>query len=416
MSSLATRAVSTAIRWPRTRRAALCHPPHRVDLEPGDWLACAAALLRRDERAARRVLESSWAPDGDGLAFLSVRSAFDCALTALAWPARSEVLVSAVNIREMVELIRAHGLIPVPLELDPETMLPSLGAVRAATGPRTRGLLVAHLFGARADLGPLLATTRCLGLTSFEDAAQAFAGPDDRGHAAADLTLFSFGTIKTATALGGALVRVGSPALRDRMAAIQAGWPRQPRASYARKVVTALVLLLLQRPLVYTAFAAACRALGHEAGAIARRLTRGFGGLTIDALVRALRHRPSAPLLAALDRRLRRHDRRGAGRLAARRRWGERVAARFEVLGAGHRRHGHWLLPVRVDDTAAAQARLRAVGVDASGPSNIVELGAARVLDHVVFVPAYPELSAAARRRVLAALRGVSPVAERIAC
>jgi dTDP-4-amino-4,6-dideoxygalactose transaminase len=64
---------------------------------------------------------------------------------------------------------------------------------------------------------PLFERARSLGLFVFEDAAQAFTAPDWRGSAGADATYFSFGTIKTATAMGGALVRVPDAALRTRI-------------------------------------------------------------------------------------------------------------------------------------------------------------------------------------------------------
>ena len=74
-------------------------------------------------------------------------------------------------------------------------------------------ILVAHLFGSRVDLAPLARP----GVLLVEDCAQSFRGPGARGDPPADVSLFSFGSIKTATALGGALVRVEDAALRARM-------------------------------------------------------------------------------------------------------------------------------------------------------------------------------------------------------
>jgi hypothetical protein len=385
----------------------LIHPPHRVDLTLGDWRVGAVALVAgADDRAARASLEARWSPAGDGLAFLSVRSALDCALTALAWPAGSEILLSAVNIREMVDVLRAHGLVPVPLPLERATMQPSADAIDRAVTRRTRGLLVAHLFGARADVGPLLARARARGLVTFEDAAQAFADPADRGHPLADVALFSFGTLKTATALGGALVRIADPVLVRQMAAIQAGWPVQSRRAYGGKLVRALGFLALQRPLPYTLFLAAARLIGRDGGALIRRMTRGFTAAEPAALGAALRRRPSRALLVLLDHRLA-SVARTADRLAARRRWGAEVAAAAEVAGAAHPDHTHWLLPVRVADVAAARVGLRAAGIDVSGASNVVDLApGSRGLEGIVFVPAYPELPRRRRRRVLASLPG----------
>jgi perosamine synthetase len=381
------------------------HPPHRLDLTFADWLPVAASLWRRDERAARAALEEAWAPAGDGLAFLSVRSAFDCALSALDWPPGSEILVSEVNIREMVDLVRLHGLVAVPLPVDPRTMQPPPEAIDRALGPRTRGVLLAHLFGARADVGPLFARARAAGLVCFEDAAQAFAGPAERGHPLADLTFFSFGTIKTATALGGALARVADPRLAVRMAGFQSTWPLQPRRRYSARIGLALLFLAVQTPLIYTLFSALCRLRGADGCAVIRRLTRSFRGLDAEAWLRAVRHRPSAPLLRAMRRRLTTFPGRTARRLEARRRWGAEVAAATSVPGSQHACHSHWLIPVRVADVERAQSALRAIGIDGSSPSNLVCLGPApSLMEGLVFVPAYPELPAAARRSLLGAL------------
>jgi dTDP-4-amino-4,6-dideoxygalactose transaminase len=381
------------------------HPPHRIDLDTAGFLRMLRRLPARDADAARARLLRVWAPAGDALAFLSVRSAFDATLTALGFPAGSEVLVSAVNIQDMATLLRLHGLVPVPLPLSPGGLLPSPGAVSRAVTPRTRGLLLAHLFGARAHVEPLFERARSLGLFVFEDAAQAFTTPGWRGSAGAGATYFSFGTIKTATAMGGALVRVPDAALRARMGEVEAAWPTQPDAAYARKVLRAAAFLALQTPAAYTAFAAACEALGTDAGAVVRQMTRGFGGLSDDALLAALRHRPCAAMLHVLADRLEGFR---PARTEARAAWGRAVAAAVDVPGAAHPVHGHWLIPAQVRDAEAARAALHQAGIDASGPSNVVAIDdpeAAALIDHLVFVPAYPELPAPARTRLLEVLR-----------
>ncbi len=56
------------------------------------------------------------------------------------------------------------------------------------------------------DHGPLL----------VEDCAQAFRGPESMGDPAADVSMYSFGTLKTSTALGGAVLRVSDGAVLGR--------------------------------------------------------------------------------------------------------------------------------------------------------------------------------------------------------
>ena len=48
---------------------------------------------------------------------VSVRTAFDAILYVLNLPIGSEVVMTAVNIPDMVKMIRAHGLIPVPVDI-----------------------------------------------------------------------------------------------------------------------------------------------------------------------------------------------------------------------------------------------------------------------------------------------------------
>jgi hypothetical protein len=138
---------------------------------------------------------------------------------------------------------------------------------------------------------------------------------------------------------------------------------------------------------------------------VVRSLARGFGGLSDEALLAALRRRPCAPLLDTLTERL---TRPAPARIDARAAWGREVAAGTEVPGSAHAVHGHWLLPAYVRDAEVARAALRAVDVDASGTSNVVAMDDALMTEltrHWVFVPAYPELPPAIRARVLEVLR-----------
>src|SRR5918995_705417 len=88
----------------------------------------------------------------EGLVCFSVRSGWDLWLAAQGLRAGDEVLVSAVTHPDMVRIIRGHGLRAVPVDIDPRTLAPLPLALEAALTPRTRVVLVAHLFGGRMDL------------------------------------------------------------------------------------------------------------------------------------------------------------------------------------------------------------------------------------------------------------------------
>ena len=75
---------------------------------------------------------------------------------------------------------------------------------------------------------------------------------------AAEISMFSFGMIKTASAVGGAVVAVRSPELRAAMRDIQAGWPIQRRRAYAGKLLKMAGAGDLQRPAPVRRAALAC--------------------------------------------------------------------------------------------------------------------------------------------------------------
>ena len=81
----------------------------------------------------------------------------------------------------------------------------------------TKMLLVAHIFGTRFPLDTVLEVARSHSLVVVEDCAQAFVGSQYTGDDRADVSMFSFGTIKTATSFGGALIRVKNPVVLNEM-------------------------------------------------------------------------------------------------------------------------------------------------------------------------------------------------------
>jgi dTDP-4-amino-4,6-dideoxygalactose transaminase len=206
---------------------------------------------------------------------------------------------------------------------------------------------------------------------------------------------------------------VGDAKLRQRIREIQNAWRRQPRSSYAAKIAKVSMMLPLQRPRAYGLFSRLCVAAGSSSGAVVRKFTRGFGSHDTAALLQALRQQPCAPLLAMLAWRLTTEDGR---RVARRAEIGEQIIAsladlpeaRVSCIGYGQTCRTHWLLPISVPDPEALRRDLARAGVDAHGASNVVAIGGKRataMVDGLVFVPCYPELTDDARARVCEVVR-----------
>ena len=393
----------------RQMRDLLLYPRHQIDASTRDLLfglsACLWAFRRR--RVEAEVVRA-FPPGQDALVCFSVRSAFDLLLGALPLLPGDEVLVSAVTHPDMVRIIEGHGLRAVPVDLETTTLEPQRELLEKALSPRTRAIVVAHLFGGRFDLGPVAAFARRHGLLLVEDCAQAFRGPGDPGDPLADVSMFSFGTLKTASAVGGAVLHVRRPDLLERMGRAQGRWPVQSRYHYAGRLLKTLCLVLLGRPLVYGLVARACERSGRDLNDLVNGAVRAFPGSpnASKELSARIRRRPSAPLLAMLARRLRTFD---GATLARRAAAGERVASRLTTAlqhpGGFAPSRTHWLFPVLAPDPQGLVAQLRRKGFDASrATSNIAPVPAPPDLPHLapeeatlmmsslVFLPVHPEL------------------------
>ena len=374
----------------------------RLDLGWGDLLVgLFGGLMPGDADAEAAELAAGWDPQA--ALFLTLRTAWDALLAELALPAGSEVLVSAVNIPDMFDLLRHHELVPVPVDLDPETLAPDLGQLAERATDRTAMVLVAELLGARNDLDGVFAFAEERGVPVVLDLAQGWEGPDTPRDPRALAVLFSFGPIKTASALGGCLAWVSDDELRGRMVARARSYPLQ--TGYAAVAAKYLVMKTLSLPLCYRVFVVGCRLIGRSHDQVINASVLGLKGADYWA---ALRRRPSRALVGLLGRRLRRFTGR---RLAERAAVGAELAASVPgcVLGRGAARSTYWLLGVVADDPDRLVERLRLGGFDAtSGSSRLLPCEhpehttphAAAAMSRVVYVPAYPELAPAARRRL----------------
>lgn len=389
-------------------------PRGRLDIGWPDLLAAAAACARPGNRVAlQRRIEALWSSQGDALVCLSVRSGLDLLLTALDYPKGSEVLVTAVTIRDMIRVLEHHGLVPVPVDLDMRTLTVKRESLERAVGPRTRAILAAHLFGARMPLDETAAFAREHGLLLVEDCAQSFTGLEYRGHAESDVSLFSFGPIKTSTALGGAIARVRDRGLLARMEEAQRAHPVQGRGRFLKRVARFAAVHVALRRVPFTLIYLACRATGRDHDHVISHSVRGFSG---PDFIANIRHRPGYPLLALLWRRLVRLDgRRVAARVAAAQEL-MALAPGLERPGRAAADHSYWTFPMLCDTPDDLVRHLWARGFDATRgtwslyavpsppgtdrPAVEVE----ETMRRVVYLPVYPEVSRTDRERLAEAV------------
>lgn len=384
-------------------------PRKRLDIGWRDLLFGMGQCLSGDRRAKGHAAcrESIGNPD-EALFFLSLRSGFDAVLQAARFPRGSHVLVSAVTIPDILEIIRSHGLVPVPVDLDPQTLEPDPDSLNNGLTPKAVALLATHLFGARISMDPLVGFARKHGLVLFEDCAQAYRGDDFTGHPESHVRMFSFGPIKYNTALGGGLLFVRDPDLRGEVGRLHRSYPVQGKARFFIRLVKYGVVLLLNRPGPYTLLCAACRLLGLSHDAVSYRATRGFRGLE---LLKKIRRQPCGALLHLLSRRLRSNAL-------------ERTGCRTEATAfhrsipelcypGRHADHSYWLFVVRAGNAADLCRKLWDAGFDAHlwPPSlcvvppnrNLPDQAPTCVLamwPQLLFLPVYPLVGRVRARRL----------------
>jgi len=99
------------------------YPRLRLDISFGDLAASLFSFLYFSNRKQQiQEINSFWKSNKEVLVTLSVRTSLDLLLQSLNLPPGSEVLMSAVNIRDLVKIVKQHGLVPVPIDISLETL------------------------------------------------------------------------------------------------------------------------------------------------------------------------------------------------------------------------------------------------------------------------------------------------------
>jgi perosamine synthetase len=84
-----------------------------------------------------------------------------------------EVIVPSFTFAATANSVALTGATPVFADIDPASFCLDPASVEAAVTPRTKGIMMVHLYGQAADMAGLGAVAERHGLAMFEDAAQA---------------------------------------------------------------------------------------------------------------------------------------------------------------------------------------------------------------------------------------------------
>jgi alkyldihydroxyacetonephosphate synthase len=346
---------------------------------------------------------------------LSVRTAFDLYLQAKNYPSGSEIIMTAIQIEGMVRVAQCHGLKVIPVDYTTTTtnttttskscdngkesgsgalVAPSPDAIASLVTRHTVAVMIVHPFGSHVGFSSSDFQQLRVALEDkvkeehnkeehrpiqyknnntieiWEDCAECYVGltlpaysnngitpapalafQPYLGHATSDVVFFSFGTIKTCTALGGGVMILQSQSqsntdndsggninstgsssqkrtvtnsttallLVQRIQRLQQRYPVTSEAVFLQKVLKCGTLQLCATfPLLLGVLVHLCRIFGLDYDSLVTSSVKGFNinkrqnhhydHQETRQLVGALRKRPSVANLALLQRRLQRYD------------------------------------------------------------------------------------------------------------
>ncbi|GJD18238.1 DegT/DnrJ/EryC1/StrS aminotransferase [Rivularia sp. IAM M-261] len=107
-----------------------------------------------------------------GIAVSNGSVALDTAIAALGIGAGSEVILPTFTIISCAAAIVRAGAIPVVVDSEPHTWNMNISQIEEKITPRTKAIMVVHIYGLPVDMAPILALASKYGLQIIEDAAE----------------------------------------------------------------------------------------------------------------------------------------------------------------------------------------------------------------------------------------------------
>jgi perosamine synthetase len=154
-----------------------------------------------------------------GYACASGTAAVHTAIAALDPEPGDEIVTSPITDMGALAPILYQAAIPTFADVDPHTYNITAATIERALSPKTKAIIVTHLFGNPCEMGPIMALARSRGIPVIEDCAQAFLATYGGAYVGTlgAIGCFSLQQGKHITCGEGGIVVTGDPALARRM-------------------------------------------------------------------------------------------------------------------------------------------------------------------------------------------------------
>ena len=201
-------------------------------LETG-WISSIGRFISLFEDAFARYCEVPWA-----IACSNGTTALHLALAGLGTGPGDEVIVPTLTYVATANAVRYCGAQPVFADSEPCTMAIDPARIEERITPRTKGIVVVHLYGHPADMDPILEIARKHGLFVVEDAAEAHGAlyRERKVGSLGNVATFSFYGNKIVTTGEGGMLTTGDADLSRRIRILR-GQGMDPERRYWFPVV-----------------------------------------------------------------------------------------------------------------------------------------------------------------------------------
>lgn len=334
-------------------------------------------------------------PVHQSLVCMSVRAAFDLYLASRGWGRGDECLFVGVNVPDMFRVAESRGICAVGADIDPLTTEVDLLQLRERISQNTRCIVIPHLFGYRYCIDGVIELANNHGIDVVEDCAQAFAGTDWSGSEGATLSLFSFGPMKTATALQGAVAIVRDSTLFEMMSRRLNSYPVQTTWRYLSRILRFSLMKTATHRLIYGLLVRLLRLFRVDHEAVIHALSKSGAGASFE---RWLRLKPSIALTRVIQRKIANSDDHIHRRTAKGAHLTDAIGNVVPLVARQQEHDTYWMIPVLVDDSDSLKDELRRIGFDAvSGrlraTDRVEALGSVSIENSVMlpFLPCMPD-------------------------
>ena len=141
------------------------------------WISSTGPMVEKFEQQWSRYCGRQY-----GVSVCNGTAALQAAVAALHVGAGDEVILPTFTIISCASAVLYAGGTPVLVDVDPRTWTMDVAQVADKITPRTRAIMVVHIYGHPVDLDPIVALAERHGLAIIEDAAEAHGAEYLSGH------------------------------------------------------------------------------------------------------------------------------------------------------------------------------------------------------------------------------------------